>query len=147
MRIVINLGKIRKFTTDTTVFIICSDAIYFLTHFEICFRRTSFDGINIYLASWTIILPNYVLWSRVVYVEERAQCDGRTRNGKVWGSIEFIVNCNEFIKLLQVYVKLFRLRMSVWSVLIVTVGYQTIHAPSHRRYFFANRLVKILQYD
>lgn len=55
MQDVISLGKIRKFTADTAMFIICSGAIYFLAHFEICFWRTSFDGANIYRASQAII--------------------------------------------------------------------------------------------
>lgn len=55
MQDVISLGKIRKFTADTAMFIICSGVIYFLAHFEICFWRTSFDGANIYRASRAII--------------------------------------------------------------------------------------------
>jgi len=47
---VISLGKIREFTGDTAVFIICPGTIYFPAHFEICSRRTSFDGANIYRA-------------------------------------------------------------------------------------------------
>lgn len=47
MRDVIKLGKMKKFTVDTAMFIIRRSVIYFLVHIEICFRRTSFDAANI----------------------------------------------------------------------------------------------------
>lgn len=62
MRGVIKLGKMEKFTVDTAMFIIHHSVIYFLVHFEICFRRTSFDGANICPVSRACDNPlNYVL--------------------------------------------------------------------------------------
>lgn len=81
MRDVINLGKIRKFTADTAMFIICSGAIYFLAHFEICFWRTSFDGANIYRVSQAII-PRIMFFEAALFTG--------TRRGKVQESIEFL---------------------------------------------------------
>lgn len=74
MRDVISLGKIRKFTADTAMFIICSGAIYFLAHFEICFWRTSFDGANIYRASQAII-PRIMFFEATLFT----RTEGRVR--------------------------------------------------------------------
>lgn len=67
------------------MFIICSRAIYFLAHFEICFWRTSFDGTNIYRVSQAIIL-------RIMFFEAALFTGtGRmSRRGKVERSIEFL---------------------------------------------------------
>jgi len=70
MRDVISLGKIRKFTADTAMFIICLGVIYLLAHFEICFWRTSFDGANIYRASRAII-PRIMFFEAARYLRAR----------------------------------------------------------------------------
>lgn len=89
MRNVIRLGKIWKFTTDTAMFIICPDAIYFLAHFEICFWRTSFDGANICCASRAII-PRIMFFEAALFTraEERVR-DVRCITERVQGSIAF----------------------------------------------------------
>lgn len=111
MRDVISLGKIRKFAADTAMFIICPGAIYFLTHFEICFWRTSFDGANIYRASRAII-PRIMFFEAALFTraEERVRRDASRRSASRKGTgINWVsVNCREFIKSLWTYVKLFR---------------------------------------
>jgi len=76
MRDVISLGKIRKFTADTAMFIICRGVIYFLAHFEICFWRTSFDGANIYRASRAII-PRIMFFEAALFTRAEGVCNGR----------------------------------------------------------------------
>lgn len=80
MRDVISLGKIRKFTADTAVFIICSVAIYFLAHFEICFWRTSFDGANIYRASRAII-PRIMFFEAALFTRAHGKAVCAARRG------------------------------------------------------------------